>query len=216
MSGQGDSVSSIDISPHDPTRIYALDIETDTARGGLDPRTAPIVAVALSGNGWARVFDGPEADVLSRLDAAITNLDAGVITTWNGARFDLPFLSDRAKMAGITLGLRLAPDRHSRSKHAPLPGHDGGYIAEWYQHRHLDAYRVYRADVGAMMHLPCGLKDLSRFVGLSPVEVDRERIHELSRDELHDYVASDAVMTRELTLRRWATAAACIDSLPPR
>ena len=62
------------------------------------------------------------------------------------------------------------------------------------------------------MHLPCGLKTLARFMGLSPVEVDRERIHELSTDELHTYVASDAIITRELALRRWPTAAASIDS----
>lgn len=194
--------------------IYALDIETDTERGGLDPRSAPIIAVALSGAGWARVFDGSEATLLMHLDRAISELDPGVITTWNGARFDLPFLADRAATVGVELGLRLAPDTHSRSRHEPLPGHAGGYFASWHEHRHLDTYRVYRADVGAIMHLPCGLKSLARFVGLSPVEVDRERIHELSTEQLHAYVASDAVMTRELTLRRWKTAAAFIDASP--
>lgn len=191
--------------------MYALDIETDTELGGLDPRSVPIVAVALSGDGWTKVFDGSERDLLVGLDAAIAALDPGVITTWNGSRFDLPFLVDRAGMAGIDLGLRLSPDPHSRSKHEPLPGHSGGYVATWFGHRHLDAYRVYRADVGAMMHMPCGLKSLARFVGLSPVEVDRQRIHELTTEELHAYVASDAVVTRELTLRRWQTAQACID-----
>ena len=63
-----------------------------------------------------------------------------------------------------------------------------------------------------MMHLPCGLKALARLMGLSPVEVDREAIHELSREELHDYVASDAIVTRLLALRRWETAKLSIDA----
>lgn len=169
--------------------------------------------MALSGDNWATVFDGAEADILQGVDAAIRDLASGVITTWNGSRFDLPFLVDRSHIVGVDLGLTLQADQHSRSAHEPLPGHEGGYVATWYEHRHLDTYRVYRADVGAMLHLACGLKSLARFVGLSPIEVDRERIHELSRDELHEYVASDAIMTRELTLRRWSTAAAAIDSL---
>ena len=173
--------------------------------------------MALSGDGWARVFDGTgeggEASILRDLDAALVELAPGVITTWNGARFDLPFLSDRAQRHGVSLGLVLEADPFSRSPHEPLPGHVGGYIASWYQHQHLDAYRVYRADVGAMMHLPCGLKALARLMGLSPVEVDREAIHELSREELHDYVASDAIITRLLALRRWETAKLSIDAL---
>ena len=89
----------------------------------------------------------------------------------------------------------------------------GGYTASWYQHRHLDAYQVYRADVGASLGLPCGLKPLARMVGLSPVEVDRARIHELTDTELERYVASDAVLTRELALRRWTTARLSIDPI---
>lgn len=191
--------------------MYALDIETDTELGGLDPRSAPIVAVALSGDGWASVFDGNEASILRSLDEAVAALEPGVITTWNGARFDLPFLEDRAASAGVSLGLQLVADQHYRSRHEPLPGHAGGYTASWYQHRHLDAYAVYRSDVGAIMHLPCGLKSLAKFMGFSPVEVDRERIHDLTAQELHEYVASDAIMTRKLALRRWSTAQRHID-----
>lgn len=159
------------------------------------------------------MFDGDETTILHDLDAALSELPAGVIATWNGARFDLPFLADRAGLAGVTLGLKLQPDTFFRPRHEPLPGHAGGYVASWYEHAHLDAYQVYRGDVGAFVHLPCGLKKLARFVGLSPIEVDRERIHELSTDELHAYVASDAIVTRDLALRRWPTAHKHIDSL---
>lgn len=193
--------------------MYALDIETDTAVDGLDPQVAPIVAVALTGHDWAQVWDGDEVRILTDLDAAIADLEPGVITTWNGARFDLPFLADRAAIRDVSLGLHLESGQTERSPHDPLPGHRGGYRAGWHGHAHLDAYQVYRADVGAFMGLPCGLKPLARLMGISPVEVDRARIHELTAEELHDYVASDAIITRELTLRRWKTAQQSIDSL---
>lgn len=194
--------------------LYGLDIETDTALGGLDPTTVPIVAVAVAGEGWSTVIDGDEHHILTELEHAVASLPAGVLVTWNGGRFDLPFIHDRAARAGLSLGLHLAPDTLWRSTHEPLPGHSGGYTGWWHQHRHLDAYRVYRADVGASLGLPCGLKPLSRLLGLRPVEVDRGAIHELSRDELSAYVASDAVLARELALRRWPTASRAIDQMP--
>ncbi len=192
-------------------RVYGLDIETDTSRGGLDPAVAPIVAVALCGDGWSSVFDGDEVDIVRELDEAIAELPPGVLVTWNGSRFDLPFLADRARLLGLVLGLELAPDPHHRSRHEPLPGHAGGYIASWHQQRHLDAYAVYRADVGASLGIPCGLKPLSKMLGLRPVEVDRAAIHELSGEALNEYVASDAILARELALRRWPTASRSID-----
>jgi len=137
-----------------------------------------------------------------------------VLVTWNGARFDLPFVADRARHRGVELGLHLTVDPGRRSHRDPLPGHAGGYRAVWHGHRHLDAYQVYRADVGASLHLPCALKSLARMVGLEPVEVDRTAIHDLDAEQLDAYVASDATITRELALRRWSTAHLAIDSVP--
>lgn len=171
------------------------------------------MAVAISGADWSAVFDGDEASLLERLDSAINDLPLGVLVTWNGARFDLPFLQDRARLTGVEIGLELVADTRSRSRRDPLPGHRGGYLGQWHGHRHLDAYAVYRADVGASLGLPCGLKPLSRLLGLSPVEVDREAIHELTARQLEEYVASDAILARELALRRWPTAQRAIDVL---
>ena len=64
------------------------------------------------------------------------------------------------------------------------------------------------------MHLSCALKPLARMVGLSPVEVDRSQLHRLTAQEMHDYVASDASVTRELAIRRWANAQNAIDPYP--
>lgn len=134
----------------------------------------------------------------------------GVLVTWNGGGFDLPYLHRRAQLTGVELGLRLRHDPRIVPRE-PLAGCAGVYRGCWYEHRHLDGYRLFRADVGSSLGLSCGLKALARAVGFDTVEVDRERIHELTPDELHRYVASDAVLARQLVERRWATAEAAID-----
>ncbi|MDG1411976.1 MAG: 3'-5' exonuclease [Acidimicrobiales bacterium] len=171
-----------------------------------------MVAVAIVGPTGDWVLDGDEATILADTDRILADLTPGVIVTWNGANFDLPFLADRARGHGLSLGLELVHDTNMAGRHKPLPGHSGPYRARWHRHGHLDAYQVYRADVGAILGLPCGLKPLSRYVGLPVVEVDRERIHELSVEEQRAYVASDARLTRALAQRR-PTALAAVDQL---
>jgi DNA polymerase elongation subunit (family B) len=201
-----------------PALIYGLDIETDTTIDGLDPAVSPVVTIALSTPAVDEVFTGREPDLLAALDARLRALPPGVIATWNGAAFDLPFLADRAGACGVELGLRLAVDPTVVLSHGPLPGHAGAYRAGWYGHHHLDAYRVYRSDVGRVLQISCSLKAVARAVGLTPVEVDRERIHELSPAVLAAYVASDARLARVLTERRWPGVARCVDLsvTPPR
>jgi DNA polymerase family B, exonuclease domain len=192
---------------------YGLDIETDTTINGLDPEVAAVVAIAICSDDLEIVLDGDEAEILSELDTILLELPAGVLVTWNGSGFDLPFLLDRATRLGIELGLSLTLDSSIGGKHDPLAGHAGAYRARWHHHRHLDGYQLFRADVGATVGLPCGLKPLARFVGLPVVEVDREHIHELSELDRRVYVASDATLARALVLRR-ADWAAAIDQWP--
>ena len=193
--------------------VYGLDIETDTTENGLDPRVAAVVTVALAGPGYEEVFTGPEAPLLIALDDCLAQLEPGVIATWNGAAFDLPFLADRAARHGLPLGLRLQHDSAITMRRAPLPGHRGAYRASWFDHGHLDAYRLYRGDVGPALRISCSLKSIARFVGLVPVEVDRTKIHDLSNEALHAYAASDARLARILTERRWGTASRFVDRM---
>lgn len=195
--------------------VYGLDIETDTSENGLDPRVAAVVTVALAGPGHEEVFTGPEPEILMGVDERLHQLEPGVLATWNGAAFDLPFLADRAELHELDLGLRLQLDPGITMHRAPLPGHEGAYRGAWYRHRHLDAYRVYRGDVGAALRISCSLKSIARLVGLAPVEVDRTRIHDLSNEALHAYAASDARLARVLAERRWATASRHVDRLDP-
>ena len=191
--------------------VYGLDIETDTTVNGLDPRVAAVVTVALAAPGYEEVFTGPEARLLLDLDHRLSRLEPGVIATWNGAAFDLPFIADRAALHGLDLGLRICHDRDLTMHRAPLPGHRGAYRASWFDHGHIDAYQLYRGDVGPALKISCSLKSIARFVGLSPIEVDRTRIHDLSNEALHAYAASDARLARILTERRWGTASRRID-----
>jgi DNA polymerase elongation subunit (family B) len=191
--------------------VYGLDIETDTTTNGLDPSVARVLTVALSSEGIDEVFCGDEATLLTELDLRLRELEPGVIATWNGAAFDLPFIADRAALRRVRLGLRLRLDPTITMRREPLPGHRGAYRARWHRHDHVDAYRLYRGDVGPALRVSCSLKSIARFVGLSPVEVDRSRIHDLSNEALHAYASSDARLARVLTERRWGSASRFVD-----
>lgn len=192
--------------------VYGLDIETDTTVDGLDPLVARVVAVAVAGADGATVFDDAnEALLLDRLDWHLASIEPGVLATWNGANFDLPFLHHRARRHGVDLGLRLRPDPDLPLPREPLPGHAHTNRAWWHGHAHLDAYRVYRADVVPALGVSGGLKSIAQLCGLTPVQVDPSRLHQLARDEIRAYVSSDARCTRELVLRRWPTARNAVD-----
>ena len=122
--------------------VYGLDIETDTTVNGLDSEVAPVVTVALSLDDFDEVFSGDERSILTQLDDRLAELAPGVLATWNGAAFDLPFLADRAALLDLPLGLRLQHDPSIRMRHQPLPGHPGAYrgpLAPPRPHRRLPA-----------------------------------------------------------------------------
>ena len=195
--------------------LYGLDIETDTAVDGLDPLVGRVLAVAVSagdgGSGVALFDHADEPELLRQLYRHLATLSPGVIITWNGARFDLPYLATRASLTGVELGLHLWPDPTCRDGREALPGHTGTSRASWFGHDHLDAYRVYRADVGPALRIGCSLKTVARLAGLAPVEVDASRVHDLSAAQMAAYVGSDARCTAELARRRWPTACLSID-----
>jgi DNA polymerase elongation subunit (family B) len=193
--------------------VYGLDIETDTTENGLDPSVASVVTIALSSPGFDEIYSGRETTILCDIDERLRSLEPGVIATWNGAAFDLPFIADRAALHGLDLGLRLQLDPGIGMRRAPLPGHEGSYRGAWHRHSHLDAYRLYKGDVGPALRVSCSLKSIARLVGLTPIEVDREHIHDLSNEALHAYAASDARLARVLAERRWPSAGRFVDRL---
>lgn len=196
--------------------LYGLDIETDTSADGLDPGVSQVVAVAVSSTEAGDVvLTGDEAGVLGALDGHLADLPPGILVTWNGGAFDLPFLAARADAVGVALGLELAWDPAGyRAGRVPLPGRLGTYAGSWHGHGHVDAYRAWRTLLDPS--LPCGLKAVARAEGLDPVEVDDiTLLHDLTVAELRRYVASDASLARRLAERRWRDVRRFIDRLPP-
>ncbi|MEZ5239474.1 MAG: 3'-5' exonuclease [Microthrixaceae bacterium] len=195
-------------------RLIGFDIETDTSSGGLDPESSSVVAAALwnpaaSAPGErAEVFVGDETDILRGIDERIGSLGPAVLVTWNGARFDLPFVAHRARRLGLELGLCTTQDQAT----AGVGGRDQPPLrARWHSMVHLDGYRLYRADVGRTLGLSCGLKSLARLTGTPAIELDRSRLHRCSEAEIREYVASDARVAVELVARRMPVALRAAD-----
>ena len=57
-----------------------------------------MVAVGLATPLGDEVLLGDEATLLRRLDRRLAELPPGIIVTWNGSSFDLPFLATRAAL----------------------------------------------------------------------------------------------------------------------
>jgi len=184
----------------DAAHIYALDLETDTTINGLDPRVAAITecAVSTAAGDTVRGADHGEA----------------TIVTWNGAFFDLPFLYTRRRILSVppsstlhSFGLHLLPQFGLTPKYDYIGDHTCGYTAVWLReddsdvpHQHLDisfAYRKVAADLG-VKH---ALKPVARALGITVIEVDRERMHLLTPAQRIAYAASDTRATRELAIR---------------
>lgn len=193
--------------------LYGLDIETDTTVDGLDPRRSRVIAVALAGlDDGDLVVTGPERTILEAVDELLAEAEPGVIVTWNGASFDLPFIADRAAHLGVSLGLRLQADDAIDLRHPPLTGHGGAYRARWHDHDHLDAYLAFRAT--SPPEQSGSLKAVAAADGLAPVLADGSAVHLLTATRLDAYVRSDAVLARDVATRRWGAFAELVDGRP--
>ena len=178
-------------------RIYALDIETDTTIDGRDPSVAAIIAVAIAEPaGPIAVLAGPEKMVLEATIATLNALEPGIVTTWNGAGFDLPFIQERCTLLGIDTGWEVVPT-DLPGKYAPVGGRAARYSSKLGHHKHADiawAWQQHCETNGVVW----SLKPLAHSLGLEAIEADREHAADLSRAELFAYVASDAHVTAAL------------------
>jgi DNA polymerase elongation subunit (family B) len=197
--------------------VYALDIETDTSDltpaeeeagylpRGLDPRIGRIVNVGLCLDGDTLVLKGDERDILLELEKTLNELPPGLLSGWRTGPFDLPFINYRAAKLNVPTGLRVQYEPQLGGKYKPIGGHEGTYIATWFNqspipHAHLDIAVSYER-VAEEHEVQWSLKPVARALGMSPIEVDRTKIHLLSEAEADAYVASDAYVTYKLTLR---------------
>lgn len=185
-------------------RRLQLDIETL----GLDPGEpeAEVIMVALRQGDQEDVLvqETTEADLLQRLVEAIQRLDPDVIEGHNIFQFDLPYLIERARRAGVVLGIgrdasppTVAQFRSNfRVGPVSLP-----YTSIHVRGRHVvDTYQqIQRWDVQGRLS-SYGLKSIMRELGLERddrVHVEGQQIAnmwragERSRDQLARYALDD-------------------------
>lgn len=203
---------------YDALHVYGFDIESlnDEAKGyhGLIPERSRVTQIAVatdpSFNGGGEVFEGDEIQILADFTDYLASLPAGLLTGWNSAFFDLPFIYDRARTVAPAWMPHLIAQPGLRPKYQALPGHatdtnpGGGYTAAFHGfkglHAHLDvsqAYHRYADETGVSWSLKpvCDAQGIDMFV------IDRTRVHEYSPEDQKRYVLSDASGARELALR---------------
>jgi DNA polymerase elongation subunit (family B) len=181
--------------------MFSLDIETDTSTNGLDPQVAAITDVAVFDGVTGLHLCGPEAEMLAELDTFLMSAPVGLLVTWNGAVFDLPFIDARARLLGVPLSLELEYDPEIPVKYVPTPGYLGGYRYRWGLLDGWDVSPLF-APIAERAGVPHKLKPVARLYGIDVVELDRTRLHEHSPAELREYVLSDVSATWQLAERQ--------------
>lgn len=203
------------------SHIYGLDIETDTtpetpqelAAGsapgsrGLDPRIGAVTSIGIDcGDGEGIYLDGDEEGMLLDLQRHLRRMPVGLIATWNGSVFDLPFLDYRYRAHGLTPPFELHLNAAITPKYEPLPGYQGGYTAVLdcnvpsMNHAHLDVAYALRSRLESA-GIGWRLKEAAHAAGIDMVTVDRTAIHTLSPSQQREYNLSDSRGTRELAVR---------------
>jgi DNA polymerase elongation subunit (family B) len=202
------------IAQRENTVLYGFDIETL----GLDPTVddARVVSVAACSTSESVVFDNNNERVL--LDDVAAWLDnpsrtRGVLVTWNGSAFDWPYLQTRARLVGSRLDamMRLVQSDLRAPAYQPIGGHTGGYLVDVAGWDHADVMRAWKPWAKAN-NMRAALKVVARAHGIDVIEVDRERINELSRTELVAYNLSDVEATRILAEKLGDDIDAWLDS----
>lgn len=201
----------------DALSSYAADIETDTneqadgQRYGLEPLKSGITEIAFScdtsvmsegGTVFATDDGMAEADVIIGFDQMLYELDPGVLFTWNGSFFDLPFILTRSEILGITQHMHLHAQPGLKPKYTPTAPHTGGYSATWgtkgvMPHQHFDIMRAYER-AAKLLDAKWSLKPVAEAYGLEMINVDRERMDLLTPAERRAYALSDSSGTRKL------------------
>jgi uncharacterized protein YprB with RNaseH-like and TPR domain len=187
--------------------FYAIDIETNTegflpgttTPKGLDPRGTEIASIAgYDGTNEFYACGSDERAILRELNEWLMDAPSGpgILTGWNDANFDYPFILTRSSLLEVPLGLvaRVSPARKSWRNCA---GHEGGYALSWGPHDHIDLmqpFKPFAKKAGERFKL----KVMGRYFGMDPIEVDRENIHLLSPEELREYNLSDVRVNHRL------------------
>jgi len=185
----------------DPLKIMVIDIEVLTDGSGIFPNASrdPIVAIGLRMDGTSHIFAvaGTEVEsgrtdynILSDALATISSLDPDIIATYNGIRFDIPYLISRMNILGIDTSIL------GRSQGELTPTDIPSRI-------HWDMWKDVNKDQ-TLLGLPNKrLKTIGHHFGWSNIiDLGREALSNTSSlvgtPELVEYLDSDVKLTEQL------------------
>lgn len=118
--------------PREPLKVFVFDIEAFRERGFPKPEVTPIAAFSMAWrdeHGQEQVHllaSEPgheaerEADLIRSLVDTILTVDPDVIATYNGNKFDWPFLVERARRCAVPLKLGRDGTPAEMGKHEPV------------------------------------------------------------------------------------------------
>lgn len=189
-----------------PDNVVAIDIETDTSRGhGLQPYKAQITEMVICDRHITIVLAGDEKYILQGFADYMNGRSEEVeVIGWGNTGFDNPFLQIRGKYHSANLkewGMHL-DDLGFVEGYGPVGGYQNNQSMRWVTPRgviHHDRDIMIEVknspvDVDSGSTHP-RLKGLTRHWGMSPIELDRTKMHTYSEEERGAYVASDGIAT---------------------
>ena len=186
-----------------PVKSLCFDIETHSPDGSFPfGENYPVVAIGIvtsTGEREVYLWDGEDdKQVLMDFAKFVKDYDPDIIYGYNLVGYDIPQILYRAAYHGIRNYKKLLNRDGSDYGWQPQKASDdlrmraGGRVV-------LDLLRHTRLDY-ALSGLPRGLKPVSRYFGLEPIELDfsEKDLLDYSLSEIHDYVLSDVDCTKYL------------------
>ena len=186
-----------------PVKALCFDIETHSPDGSFPfGENYPVVAIGIvtsTGEREVYLWDGEDdKQVLIDFAKFVKDYDPDIIYGYNLVGYDIPQILYRAAFHGIRNYKKLLNRDGSDYGWQPQRDSDdlrmraGGRVV-------LDLLRHTRLDY-ALSGLPRGLKPVSRYFGLEPIELDfsEKDLLDYSLSEIHDYVLSDVDCTKYL------------------
>ena len=186
-----------------PVKSLCFDIETHSPDGSFPfGENYPVVAIGIvtsTGEREVYLWDGEDdKQVLMDFAKFVKEYDPDIIYGYNLVGYDIPQILYRAAYHGIRNYKKLLNRDGSDYGWQPQKDSDdlrmraGGRVV-------LDLLRHTRLDY-ALSGLPRGLKPVSRYFGLEPIELDfsEKDLLDYSLSEIHDYVLSDVDCTKYL------------------
>lgn len=179
----------------------AFDIEVSATKGQFpNPKYDPITAISLFSKSNQKALLGEESEIIHQFIDIIRKDDPDVIDHYNGGRFDFPYLLRRAHLNGIHLGIDRKGKEPQVKKRTFIGGYRKGVDYTVYMNGRIsfDVWKEVRFDTSLTGKIKNKqLKTVAKyFFGKKYiVEVNRAKMNELSKKELHEYALSDARVT---------------------